>query len=238
VLRRLPASQMRVSRLLYLRDVMHDPQRLQLLGHLPVLSRGVLRMVSDNRLSPYITPSLMLEVSALPRPTRASSLVLTLLEIDQMRQQLEIDRSVKITSISGLMQLHDELVRVLNRQRYLSKIPGKFPQPPFPGTEEVIPLSRPEQLLEEGQLMHNCVAGYAQAVANGGEYIYRVVAPERATLCLRYDRGHWRLTQIKGVCNRPVSQATLDAVTAWLQQEQRSTRGRKRSCKAEQEVPA
>jgi hypothetical protein len=51
----------------------------------------------------------------------------------------------------------------------------------------------------------------------GRQYIYRVLAPSRATLALGKGRdGHWRISQLAAAGNRPVPRATWIAVELWL----------------------
>ena len=50
---------------------------------------------------------------------------------------------------------------------------------------DIVALTEPRDLLVEGLRQHNCVASYAPAVARGDTYVYRVLAPERATLAIR-----------------------------------------------------
>ena len=65
---------------------------------------------------------------------------------------------------------------------------------------------------------HNCVAGYAERVAGGDTYIYRVLAPQRATLSLvRWSGGGWPIGELLRAGNSPVSAATRRSVREWLE---------------------
>ena len=77
-------------------------------------------------------------------------------------------------------------------------------------------------LLSEGQTMKNCVASYIHSVAAGKVFVYRVVAPGRATLAVVPGRrsGRWRISELKGHCNTEVSSATVRAVLSWLKEAQ------------------
>lgn len=72
------------------------------------------------------------------------------------------------------------------------------------------------ELLREGEAQHNCAATYAQRVAEGKAYLYRVAAPERATVCVLRRRRKWVLSEIKASCNRPVGFETAKTVTGWF----------------------
>jgi hypothetical protein len=93
----------------------------------------------------------------------------------------------------------------------------KFPRPPLPAVDEIVPLRRPEDLIAEGRQQRNCVASYIGRVAQGGIYIYRVLSPERATLSVvKLEDGCWHLDQLLGAGNRAVGAVTRQLVAAWL----------------------
>ena len=75
-----------------------------------------------------------------------------------------------------------------------------------------------KDLAEEGWQQRNCVAAYASRVRRGCCYIYRVLAPERATLALFLRKDGWRLGELEARSNRDVSQDTELLVKAWLAQ--------------------
>ncbi len=101
------------------------------------------------------------------------------------------------------------------RQNEIRRRP--FPAPPIPGTPDIDPITSEEQLKAEGRLQTNCVGTYGPLVKGGSLYIYRVIAPERATLAIRRTAdGCWRRSELKARANRRVRPATARAVDAWL----------------------
>lgn len=66
--------------------------------------------------------------------------------------------------------------------------------------------------------MRHCVASYVGRVERGWSRVYRVLAPERCTLALRWNavRAAWSIDQLRGVENRHVSGSTLEFVKEWL----------------------
>lgn len=93
----------------------------------------------------------------------------------------------------------------------------KFPRPPIAGTEHIQPIETPAGLIEEGNLMHHCVGSYIGSVSAGHMHVYRILAPERATLSIsRTPGGHWQVDQLYAAYNRKVGKPTADAVAAWL----------------------
>lgn len=94
-----------------------------------------------------------------------------------------------------------------------------FPPPPFPGTENLVPITTADDLLEEGRRQRNCVGAYAGRVRRGRCYIYRLLAPKRATVEIVLRKNGWRLGEIKAAENQPVRPSTEDFVRGWLDAE-------------------
>ena len=54
-------------------------------------------------------------------------------------------------------------------------------------------------------------------VHDGNGYIYRVLAPERATLSIIQGAdGCWCIDQLKLACNKPAKPETYQVVQTWL----------------------
>jgi hypothetical protein len=116
--------------------------------------------------------------------------------------------------------LHDRWTERLGRidAAHKAAIHGNWlPEPPFPGTENILPITTFYDLLMEGKTMHHCVGSYVDAIRAGTSYVYKVMSPGRATLELGHDRnGAWILKQISGYCNKRPGMNTLKAIQAWL----------------------
>ncbi|OGV67092.1 MAG: hypothetical protein A2498_01770 [Lentisphaerae bacterium RIFOXYC12_FULL_60_16] len=107
--------------------------------------------------------------------------------------------------------------RRLRRLKPIATDETPFPPPPIPGTPDIIPLCRPVDLTTEGIEQKNCVGCFISMVQAGNVYIYRVLAPERATLSIsRCPDGSWRRNQLRGTRNKPIHKATITAVESWL----------------------
>lgn len=92
-----------------------------------------------------------------------------------------------------------------------------FPPPPVPGTQGIVPLTSPRELLQEGAEQRNCVAGYASLVVTGRLYVYRVLEPARATLSIqRGADGAWRRSELASKGNQTVPSAVVRYVDQWL----------------------
>ena len=81
-------------------------------------------------------------------------------------------------------------------------------------------------LLAEGRLQRNCVGAYAPLVSAGTCFIYRVDMPERSTLAIEPAAHGWRIRELVGPANSPVSPGTVAAVQAWLDDAARPRRPR------------
>lgn len=124
-------------------------------------------------------------------------------------------------------QQADRARRLANRERPPELPPRRvmpvvrrpIPPPPVPGTPHIVPITTAQALYEEGELQANCVASYLPNVVDGFCYIYRVTAPERATLSIvPTSDGGWRRSELKGRGNRKVRPITRQTVDWWLYQ--------------------
>lgn len=84
-----------------------------------------------------------------------------------------------------------------------------------------IPLLTPQDLQDEGERMHHCVAAYAGAVARGTSLIYSIRRGGQriATMEVRaaYDRsGAGIISQLQGPRNADASEDVRRAASAWL----------------------
>lgn len=141
-------------------------------------------------------------------------------DIVAMRREL-IERSplTGIKSVEHLRQLHAEVTEDFQKLAKMRREIGMLPPPPIPGIEgKIIPLRSEAELLAEGKAQKNCVATYGASVADKKCYIYRVLHPQRATLCIRLQSdGNWGISEIEASCNRPADRATVLFVRRWLE---------------------
>lgn len=92
-----------------------------------------------------------------------------------------------------------------------------FPPPPIPGNDSFIPLTRPHDLADESRLQINCVRTYMDRVLSGDTYIYRIVAPQRATLSIVLAAdGSWYRSELKAFKNGRVHGTTETIIDNWL----------------------
>jgi len=81
---------------------------------------------------------------------------------------------------------------------------AQFPPPPIPGDERLTPILTPQQLVQEGRDMCNCVADYYQDAMRGEVYFYHWDDAEPATVQLVHDGNEWLLEEYLGPKNEPL----------------------------------
>jgi hypothetical protein len=202
-----------------MKRLLADDGALQVMGHLPTLNLGALTLLLDPQLRALATPVLFEAIVAEPQEAYFPFTARRLADIQQMADALGLDisrrRFRERERLDGLFQ---DLARDYTRLEDGRLQSCRFPPPPVPGTDDIVPLRAPRALVEEGRKQHNCVAGYAERVAGGDTYIYRVLAPQRATLSLvRWPGGGWQIGELLRGGNYPVSAATRRSVQAWLE---------------------
>lgn len=94
--------------------------------------------------------------------------------------------------------------------------PIKFPPPPVPGTEDIVPITTADGLLAEAAFMQNCLETYMNRVRSGDCYIYRLLKPERAVFSLVQSGSGWQLGEIEKARNCKVKGTTVAMVRYWL----------------------
>ena len=121
-------------------------------------------------------------------------------------------------SLNRLLTVHAELMvnmgfEVLQRK---IKIPERFKDPPFAGTEDIVPLMTPADMFREGRQQRNCVGWHVIPVAEGGEYVYRVERPVRATLSVILKHGTWVPDECCLAGNKPIDPGIRQQVLSAL----------------------
>lgn len=226
VLQKINPAAVSVESLLYLRDTLQDPERAKILCHLPRLNAGVLRLVNDIRIMPRLTYRLLEDVSQNFQDYNQAFTYRILIDTLRMDRRLGGDLCpARFGSLRRLRAVHEgltEQIHIIAAQRRAenpeeqtysrAEYPAAFPGPPYAGTSAIQPLTTPEELIQEGQHMQHCVASYAWDIAQGTEYIYRVIDPVRATLSIYTQDQAWRPGQLLRAANKDVPKETKQQV--------------------------
>jgi hypothetical protein len=224
MLAKVNADALNIQMLIYLRTAIANPICAKLLSHLPCLNREAVMMACDRRLTPHVSPKLLEDVLAdennpdeIEDNERQERKTHYDLFLDTVRMAEIVDWEKCPTTFCSLKRLrtvHDELAprMTLSRLRERYNIPDRFADPPFSGTEHIVPLTTPEELCREGHLQKNCVGAHISSVSEGYEYIYRVEQPVRGTLSIVYNAGKWQPDQFYMACNQDVDSDIRRAV--------------------------
>lgn len=218
ILAKIPPEAVTLDRLQSLGRVAAQPEVEDQLKHLRSFNGWVISLVSERRFAELVAPTLMAEIAEStddPIPQEAFHL---LEDILNMAQRLPLRPNPQpIRNLEALRKRHQEVSAAFAKFLERERDERILPLPPLPGTPEIVPLIIADDLVREGREQHNCVGGFAKWVQDGKGYIYRVLAPERATLSIvKGPDGCWCIDQLKLACNEPVSPATRQVVLSWI----------------------
>jgi hypothetical protein len=195
------------------------------LRHLGPFHCHLLRLVADPDVQPHAGPRLLREVA---QAGNGFAALFRLRDTLDMAAHLgQAGRVGVVSSSATLNELHDAILAEClarggplpnaARIRSSTTTPDAPASPPPAGTPSIVPLRTDAGLREEGRAMRSCVLSYGPRLATGRFAVYRVLAPERATLSLRLAPDEtWVIEQLLGPQNRPVASATDQAVRDWL----------------------
>lgn len=201
--------------LMALRFVLESPEAKKILSHLPRINAGVLGFVTDEELRGIVPMPLLMEVAEKK-------------EEDMSAQSADVFyRCVRMTRELGEAVRHPLSIDKLDdwhRETWVKwveknpPLPKTFPKPPIAGCPTIQPILDANGLIEEGKHQSNCVGCYANRVRAGQTFIYRVLAPERATLSIVLGHGgQWVIEELKLRSNQACSHLTKKHVTDWLE---------------------
>lgn len=218
VLRKLRTADISIASLLYLRDGLWDEEAARLLRHCRVITRQTIRIATTPAWRRHFSPRFLAELPEAEKNCEAevmprSCALFILLSPDMLRRLRASDVFHSMAEVENYIAWVAGNIR---RARLPDCAPElRLPQPPIPGTCDIVPLSTGFDLLEESREMEHCVADLHASVTAGEYYFYRVRAPERATLSLRRCSGGWEMGELLGRRNAPVAGETRRAVYAW-----------------------
>ena len=165
-----------------------------------------------------------------------ATLTNTVFAIQQLAGTLELDYQTTLDQVYDcvtlaavewlqyelLQQQTDQVLLVYqNIAHDAAEASFEFPAPPFPGTDDIVPITSSTMLLQESQLLHHQLVSYSSKIETGQYYAYQVLYPECATLLLLLFRSEAGVIYpvIKTLLtfnSKPVSTATKQLVTKWL----------------------
>ncbi len=203
------------------------------LNHLEAINSGVIEILLNPEAARAAGPALLKEVARDKAENHRGRIVHMITGTLQMQEQLRDDgsrhlRRSQFPSLESLRETHEEVTKRY-RRRIRQLIDAKehdtdrFRTPPMPGIPgKIEPITSPEGLVNEGEEQGNCVASYAERVRRGSTFIYRVLAPERATLSVVKTSpfSDWEIGELESKYNTDVQSETEEFVEAWLDRHQ------------------
>lgn len=217
VLRKLPSAIICVRTLEMLREMAQDPAAFRAACHLQMLNRSLLGVLCNTQLRTAVTFGFLEELANDRAAVWRAWKAMMLSDVLRMAALCGA-RLPPIRSLAMLHTVHDELAAAgLDIRTRDVSLDTEFPAPPLEGAAGIEPILTVESLRREAAEMRHCAWSYAGLVLRGCCYFYRVLAPDRATLCIESSgSGNWRLREIRGYENSSTPHRTVEAVLSWL----------------------
>ena len=228
LVKRIDLERLNEETVALLMRVLSTPEALRLLGHCPRPSTAHLRVVLTFPELLHRGPGRVILLSSVTLGEAAYTKRL----IEATRQLGDLNSTPAIGAV--IRQCRNAASLRWNFDRLAARLQGRvpfattidldvvlnlsFPPPPILGTTHIRPIRTPMELLHEGREMLHCLANEGGGISRGSFYLYRVYAPERATLRL-ITYGAPVEVEISGIWTYEgysASQATWLAVENWL----------------------
>ena len=204
--------------LMRLRRKLAKPGLGEVLRHVPVIGKEALFLAAHWQWGQSVSIPLFREMERESDGAALPKYGSLLEDTIQMRERLNRDGR-PFRSLAEVKRCHNRLAANMNdgaNGRDCLALDLKFPPPPIPGTERILALDSPSMLIDEGRRQRHCVAIKAEEVASGQMYVYRILAPERATLSIIRAGTGWEFGELRGPGNRPVAERTKQFVSDWF----------------------
>ncbi len=225
LLRKVPARCLTLTTVAALTQAVRTPGVPERLRHLPVMTGAILQVAAHPMLRSVTNRFLreLLELSLEDDPdhgsrsaSRSQTVVDELSELEAAWLRCGPDVPLRIDSVASIGRQYGELYRTVHRADLREHSADVLPAPPFPGNDEIVPITTVGALTEESERQRHCVITYLPSVQNQRRAIYQVLKPQRATLSLRSNRGRWELEELRGKANTLVREETYNSVYRWL----------------------
>ncbi len=214
IARKIDVAALEIPQLRGLRTAMTDAGNRKRLAHLPRITKPVLRLAADGALT-CLAPGYLREITEL-RPRAAAEATRMIADTVRMWRLARPTTSLHVfVSTAQVIGLHDHLAATVDWHA-ISGPQSDLPRPPLKGTSTIIPIESVAMLADEGRQERNCVGSYASRVKQRRLFLYRVLAPTRATLSIIRRSGAWTIDRLLGAGNQPVPSATRRVVETWL----------------------
>jgi hypothetical protein len=206
----------------WLRGAMQCPGIQKMLGHLQRINVGAVTLVIRPELNSYLTPRLLADIAHDESHDKDSNIDSILNDAIFMSSRVDgMKMPSSFTSVADIYQIHDELLRRCHLtpdevvEQMLSGVrEDTLPAPPFRGTEDVVPIQTVGGLYMEGAEMEHCAGFLSAFVLQGNSYVFKVMAPVRATAEIVRHHQSWKIKQVQGFHNAKISTQIIKQVEA------------------------
>ena len=224
IMAKITPSALSPASLFFIRRALEQPDMACTLARLEHINRGVLDVLMNRKLQSYLTPRFLMDLSRVAPQDEGrliGNLRATLGDTVRMAEQDQWRHSPRqFSTLKRLQEVHDDLTRRVTRQDWLKRRDwielrygsSQFPPPPFAGTRQIRPIDTPAALYYEGGIMQHCVWSHVESVFEGREYVYRVLAPVRATVSITQAGKGWVLGELSLQKNKQADRATASEV--------------------------
>jgi len=198
------------------RESLRDPGNMRRLRHIERMNFGTMAIAADKRMLAWVTNAFLHEVAADPQEDRQDC---TARQLDaHLPHEEEGCLSKPSHRIHSRKKLRTGLVAstVFMTSDEVEALGLSLPKAPFEDTPQIQALQTPDAIFEEAKEQGNCAWEMLRQFIPGNLFLYRVLAPERATLSIAGSGDDWRIEELEAARNNPVSAVTAWYVQRWL----------------------
>lgn len=193
------------------------------IGATTPLTPTLLSILTHPVLGPKVTPRFALEVSGEALRFRAQ-LRRQLLQLVDREAGGDRQHYARVWPFESFQQL-EARARVLRDGGTFDHRPvTSFPHPPLrldTGPLQLWPITTPQALSDEGEIMTHCVANYVREIGVlKTHFAYRLIAPERATVLIAWQGKRWVLVDARKADNAAVSRQTRATIRSMIAEAQ------------------
>ncbi|MBX3007675.1 MAG: PcfJ domain-containing protein [Melioribacteraceae bacterium] len=181
-----------------------------ILSHITVINKNLIRILSDEPNIPNILTVNTLRKLIEPGEFDKYFPIVKEIFSEAMKWKIKLP---EITDISHIEKVKINLSNAIKKKQDRLI---KFPIPPIPGNEFIIPVLNHVELIAWGKRQHNCISTYSNKIQAGDCYIYKVIEGKKeATLEIKNSKGKIRRGSFLGPDNTKVSEKLKLIVHQW-----------------------
>ena len=198
-------------------EVLRDGRAIKRLRHLPAINLGCMAIAADKTLLDRVSDGLLREVADDETEDHSPVTALRLRAFLAMEEQCYLPALPRMFYTRRRIQKELFAVADYLALEEFEAMQITLPDPPLLDTPTIEALRTPEDVHTEGWEQGYFVWDLLPMLLSGKMFLYRVLAPERATVAIKRGKdGLWQVLALKGRGNEPVSHKTEHAVQCWI----------------------